>query len=223
MFLILSNNVYGMIADKTIAKERGRRLKALRKFAGLKRDQLANLAGVSPASISYWENASLSELNEKGGEKVIKALQEEKGINCSVEWLLYGIGGSPFKEGNIPFQLVHTQNSTNTLNQEITLFLSNPESIVFQVTSSSMSPILEPNDIAGGVWCSPADYGHIDKICIVDIQGALQVRKIKRSVIDGCYDLSYLTFSNDSSEPFEIKGINLIKIAPIVRVWKANG
>ncbi len=77
---------------------RGQRLKLLRELADLTRDQLAALAKVSSASMSYWENATHSGLSHKGAERIVAAVSKQ-GITCSVEWLLLGSGSGPRRGG----------------------------------------------------------------------------------------------------------------------------
>jgi transcriptional regulator with XRE-family HTH domain len=211
-----------IVGNNSTAKERGKRLKLLRGMAGLKRDDLAREAGVSGASISYWENASLSELTEKNAEKVIKIIQKH-GILCNIEWLLFGIGSSPrikeAPENKVPVSLSSTH-ETKTLEQEIKLFLMNPGAAVLQVTSTAMSPVLEPEMTVGAIWVNPSEIliNH-QKLCIIELDGEFQARKINNILPNGDYDLSYLSYSSDLKSPFELKSIRLAKIAPIVRVW----
>lgn len=209
-----------MTTSDASAIKRGQRLKQLRQLAKLKRDELAHLAKVSKASISYWENASLSELSQSGAEKVVRAIQEKKGIDCSVEWLLFGIGMQP-RIKNLSSQN-NLGNTVNTLNQEIDLFLSNAGTVMFQITSSTMRPVFEIGDIVGGLWTTPEICINKELICIVEFNNQLQARKVKQGETEGKYDLSYLSFTDQLNEPFEIKNIELKAVAPVIRVWKLS-
>jgi transcriptional regulator with XRE-family HTH domain len=208
---------------------RGKRLKRVRQLAGLTRDELANQAGVSKATFSYWENASLSSLSDKGAEKVIKALTQY-GITCSLEWLLLGIGNPPQmknlmfefpKQATINHAALVNSITSHSLQNEIDLFLSaNSNSIVTTVKHTAMSPIIEVGDKVGGIW-QPADASFIhDKICIVSLNDQLQLRKVKKITDEGLFDLSYISYINDLPEPFELKNIQLTSVAPIIRIWR---
>jgi transcriptional regulator with XRE-family HTH domain len=83
-----------MTMKDSVLVARGLRLKLLRELADLTRDELAAIAKVSSASMSYWENATHSGLSHKGAERIVAAVSQ-RGIICSVEWLLLGSGSRP--------------------------------------------------------------------------------------------------------------------------------
>lgn len=209
---------------------RGKRLKRIRQLAGLTRDELAGQAEVSKATLSYWENASLSSLSDKGAEKVIKALAK-CGISCSLEWLLLGIGNPPQIKDlmyELPPQEVITlppaqmASFSGSLPNEIDLFQAqNPNSAIVTIQHAAMSPIIEAGDTVGGIWQTPADCINHDKICIVEINQQLQVRKVRKALEAGFYDLSYISYLNDLTEPFELRNTQLLKVAPVIRVWRS--
>ncbi len=208
---------------------RGKRLKRIRQLAGLTRDALAAQAGVSKATFSYWENASLSSLSDKGAEKVVRALAKQ-GIVCSLEWLLLGIGNSPQIKDlmlELPDSDLSATGSASTpmvkdnLRAEIDLFQSlNADSIITTLVNAAMSPILATGDIVGGVWQPPSSLIDTDKLYIVSFNQQLQVRKVKRTAEAGLFDLSYISYLSDLTEPFEIKAVKLSKLAPIIRIWR---
>src|SRR5262249_31447785 len=47
--------------------------------------------GISANTLQSWEKAKAGGLTSKGAKRILSALQQE-GVNCSTEWLLYGIG-----------------------------------------------------------------------------------------------------------------------------------
>lgn len=213
--------------DDGSAIARGKRLKRIRQLAGLTRDALAAQAGVSKATFSYWENASLSSLSDKGAEKVVKALAKQ-GISCSLEWLLLGIGHSPQIKGlrldlpNSDFSAASTPMVNDDLRAEIDLFQSlHADSIITTIKHAAMSPILAAGDVVGGVWQSPSNLIDSDKPYIVSVNQQLQVRKVKRTAETGLFDLSYISYLSDLAEPFEIKAAKLTKLARIIRIWRS--
>lgn len=201
---------------------RGMRLRLLRQSAKLKRGEFADIVKVSKASISYWENATNSHLSEKSAQKVIEALAD-RGIKCSAEWLLMGIGEGPKVVNNLKekegTQLPNIGLNTTT-SQEIKLFKSNLSSVIYEIKDLSMSPILQVGDIVGGIWIDPKNIKNKEILCILEIEGKIQVRKVKKSMSDGRFDVSFASFIKDIYEPFEINGLILQKIAPIIRIWK---
>ncbi len=217
------------MSDST-AIARGKRLKRVRQLAGLTRDELANQAGVSKATLSYWENASLSSLSDKGAEKIVKALAKY-GIACSLEWLLLGIGNAPQmqdlmfelpKPETLPLVASASDILSNSLQAEIDLFLSaNANSVATVVKHTALNPIIEAGDRIGGIWQSAESPLIHDKLCIVNLNNQLQVRKVKKTNDQGLFDLSYISYSHDLNEPFELKNIQLLTVAPIIRIWRA--
>lgn len=85
------------IDDSAVA--RGRRFKRLRGMLGLTRNDFADALGYSRASISYWENATYNGLMQSGAERAV-ALAGERGVFCTVEWLMLGSGQPPSFIGN---------------------------------------------------------------------------------------------------------------------------
>lgn len=207
------------------AVARGKRLKRIRQLAGLTRDELAAQANVSKATISYWENASLSSLSDKGAEKVIKALAKY-GVACSLEWLLLGIGNPPqIQDLMLESSTVIDSPATNSsLQSEIDLFQShNPNSVVITVRHAAMAPIIEPGDKVGGIWQPASLCAEPDKICIVTLNQQLQVRKVKKTAEPGVFNLSYISYLHDLADPFEVKNVMLGQVAPIIRIWRTDG
>ncbi|MDF2866628.1 MAG: helix-turn-helix domain protein [Gammaproteobacteria bacterium] len=207
---------------------RGKRLKRIRQIAGLTRDELAALIEVSKATLSYWENASLSRLSDKGAGKVIKALAKY-GVNCSLEWLLLGIGNTPqVKMLGLPNSDIIAASSSSLpifsgdLQAEIDLFQSlNSNSVITTLNHAAMSPIIEIGDTIGGIWQPPSSLINTDKIYIVSFDQQLQVRKVKKTAEADLFDLSYISYSSELTEPFEIKAVRLDKLAPIMRIWRS--
>jgi len=72
------------------------RLTQLRKAAKLARKEIAKMAGVSVFTYKGWENARFGGIPEKRAHMLVNALLTE-GIQCSVDWILYGLGTPPNK------------------------------------------------------------------------------------------------------------------------------
>ncbi|MFM2484433.1 LexA family protein [Celerinatantimonas yamalensis] len=70
------------------------RLKGCRTHAGLTQQQLAKAVGVSHVTISQWERGDTT---PKGSN----LYQLAKVLNCSAEWLLYGLGEMPSNTVNL--------------------------------------------------------------------------------------------------------------------------
>lgn len=215
-------------AQEAIA--RGKRLKLLRQIAGLTRDQLAEAAEISNTTISYWENATYSGITQKGAEKVIKAISEI-GIDCSVVWLMHGVGSGP----NIPAGTVvapppYDVSTLGTfisgsiigssLQKEIDVFVStNRKAVITSIENTYMAPFLRKGDVVGGLW-TPSEKLASQEFCIVKIENNLEVRNVQPLAKKGIFDLSYMTYAEDMTRAYQLKNIKLSELAPIIRIWR---
>lgn len=207
----------------------GKRLKLLRVMAGLSRLSLAQLAGVSKTSISYWEHGTYRSISPRSLKKILEAAKE-KGVICSESWLISGVGEPPK-----PLQSLVTSSQTNietnltldslSQNPEITEFLSHHSSqgktVILKVEHNGMSPFFEQGDILGGVFIPTKKLTLPNEaICIVKINGKLDVRKIRKGSTSNNFNLSYFAYDKNLSAPFELIDIPLESAAPIIRMWR---
>lgn len=204
-------------------KERGLRLKHLRELIGQKRQAFAKNIGITRVTLSYWENASTAKggLHEEGARKVIN-IADKAGVVCTLPWLLYGIGKEPHAVYASKTAIDGLLDSGFNLNKqkEIDLFLiSSNLTAITTVSDCSMSPMFEAGDIVGGIWQPVEKIDVFDKAYIVEIEKGLQVRKI-RKLNKNLYDVFSITYTTESKFPFEIKGVNLNRVVPIIRLWR---
>lgn len=206
----------------------GKRLRVLRSLAGLSRISLADAAGVSKTSISYWEHGQGSVIKPRSAEKILEAV-EEKGIKCTETWLMTGNGPPPTAILEHAKQLSPKESNVdiNELSfvQEITTFLSacrNPEkAVILKVENDSMLPFFEKGDVLGGLLLPPNKVNTTkEKICIVKINGKLDVRRVKKGTSPEKFTVSYLSYDEHCSSPFEINDVTLEFLAPVIRVWR---
>ena len=73
---------------------RGKRLKSLRQMAGYTREKFWKNYAIPAGTLQGWECGRFGGLTESGAKRFIKAIREA-GIECSEDWLLYGIGPAP--------------------------------------------------------------------------------------------------------------------------------
>ncbi len=92
--MLLHSEQDSKIEGLSSPKARGKRLKFVRKLAGLSRKQLEKKYGISANTVQSWEVAKKGGLTERGAHRILAVIQKE-GINCSIEWLLYGTGAPP--------------------------------------------------------------------------------------------------------------------------------
>lgn len=206
----------------------GKRLRRLRQMAGLSREGLAQEAEVGKSSITFWEHAKAKNPMTPRSRAKILGVIRAKGIDCNERWLLTGLGIPPrpsvtslsseqTASGSQPI----TQKLISVLDEEIKLFTSISEfAVIIKIDHASMSPILEKGDIVGGIWQSASTLVG-EKICIIEVAGKLQIRKVKRSTQENHFSAAYIQYDPTLEyDPFVIDNLPLIRIAPIIRVWR---
>jgi len=209
----------------------GKRLNILRTMAGWDRDGLSRAANVSAASISYWENASGGVISAKSMGKLIEAFLTV-GISCSEDWLRKGEGEKPFQpsqsqQNPLNENLAGQDISNFQFNKEIAMFLSvetqkgRQEKIVTTIENSAMTPVFEKGDIVGGILL-PAHSVDLSKeqMCIIKLDGKLDVRRVKKGNSPSTFNLSYFSYDQDCHFPLEMNDVHLEHLAPIIRVWR---
>lgn len=203
---------------------RGLRIKRAREIANFTSDELAKKAGVSRQSLSSWENANQHSLSFKGAEAIVRSLNEH-GFKCDVNWLWWGAGDEPYStsEGIIEeittAALPHSLYPEDLRAEEIKVFQQScSNTVVMEVKHDSMLPLYQPGDWIGGYWrlLSPKVLG---QSCIMEIGHYLEVRICKRRLQKG-YGFCFMTYSDETMEPFEVLNQNPAQVAPVVRVWR---
>ncbi len=211
----------------------GKRLKHLRLLAGINRYELAEKANINKSTLSLWENAKSVE-GKPTNRSITKLLNafKEAGVVCNEIWLLTGTGIAPVmvKHPTLNTNLNEVNNvehlvvandfqNTQTFENELKLFLKNKGSVIYKIKHNFMYPIFRAGDMLGGIW-QPSTISDDEKICIINIDNNLQVRRVRKSIHEGYFNVSYLTYDKDQIEPFEINNVSLLTIAPIIRVWR---
>jgi transcriptional regulator with XRE-family HTH domain len=202
---------------------RAERLRRVRLMAGLKRGEFANLAGVSPTTVSYWENVTHSGLTEDGANKTVDAVAKA-GVFCTTTWLLNGEGEPPQLINTLTTNALpgsHFTQLAPDLSLEIEMFRKYQGAVVVQISDDAMLPVLLPKDFIGGIWQSIDTIQLSDEdTYIVQINGELQIRKVKAALYTGKFDVHSICYSPDAMYSHTIKNIVLEKIARISRVWR---
>lgn len=176
---------------------RGKRLKLVRKMAGLTREEVEEKYGISASTIQSWEAAKAGGLTEKGAQRAIAVLRQE-GIWCTADWLMYGLGEGPQPTGS---QFHHVQGSITTYTdlpeekailQELEKFkLLNSDAVHFIVSDDAMLPYYQKGDYAAGKRkMGEAIKQLIGMDCIIETEeGTLLLRRLKRGSREDTYTL----------------------------------
>lgn len=202
----------------------GIRLKQLRLMAGFTRREFQNRFGINQNTMHAWENGRLA-LTRKGATKVISAMILV-GVECSLSWLMNGIGKKPC------FIETHQDQKNSTVHEEkgsiyiednfellkeIEFFKNtNPENTVFLINDDGMLPFYEIGDFVGG----KRKFDNFEKYsgynCIIELsKNDILVRKIKFNYKSSVLSAFCSNINTDESEPI-INNIRPISITPIV-------
>lgn len=194
------------------AIERGKRLRALREQIGLTRSELSEEMHISEHTIKAFELGT-RELPIQKAQEYAK-LFLFAGIDVTFEFIYYGtLLSSPILE-NFP-------DDSQNIQKEIIYFKSNnPQSLVFKVTDTFMTPLYNKGDMVGGQKISnPNSFVFLEgHICIIeDINGNQHLRRLIKS--KGRW-ITVCTLSDQNIHGFPvIEEIEAFSIAQVTRHW----
>ncbi len=199
-------------------QERAKRLRELREKAKLTREGLAKLCDdVAEGTIRNWETARVGGLTENGAEKVIAALKK-KGVDCSLEWLLYGKGPSPIDAFMLGDYTRPIETFESILAKELQLFHQlNSNCVDVIVGDDGMAPCLLVGDHVAGLKYYDKDIlSTVGVPCIVQtLAGNFLVRQIELGTLEGHFTLRCMNPSTAVAESV-IENIRLFYAAPIL-------
>lgn len=210
------------------AKERGRRLKLLRSMTGLSRKALEQNYHISASTIQSWEDAKAGGLTEKGAKRVIQVFHKE-GIQCTLNWLLHGLGPRPQPSSRVfegegvegegsPAAIAAPTEDRAIVNELLAFRQNNPKNPVeFVVADNGMSPFYTGGDyIAGKRRFSPNFDDVIGKDCIVETkENEIIFRRVRPGSKPGLFNLICLNLETDVKEPV-LYDRTLISAAPVI-------
>lgn len=212
------------VVDDDSAIARGMRLRRLRTIAKLTSEQLAKKAGISRQSLSYWENANQHGLSFKGAEAITRSLNEN-GFKCDFNWLWWGLGDEPYVISEGIKDYMSTAAFTTSLYpedsrlEEIKLFKqSASNTVVMEVKHDSMKPLYQQQDWIGGHW-RPLSPRLLGQVCILEVNDCLEVRICKKRTENG-YSFCFMTYSEETMEPFELVNKAPPQVALVTRLWR---
>ena len=215
--------------NKSSPKERGKRLRLLRKMSGLTLSEIASKYKLGVSTIKYWECAKSRGLSSKGAKKIIKAMHLE-GIQCSYLWLMFGVGLPPqfidvrfssLKEVDMNVeQAVYEEEKS--IDREVKSFCDNNLDVVtLSIFDDGMEPFYSIGDVVGGRQFSGVSIEKlVGKYCIVEtVDHQLLCRKIAKGEGKNLYNL-YCINPQTTTTPPNIYGVELLNASLITRIWK---
>ena len=196
--------------------DRGNRLKLCRTMLKKTLKELGTPHHISIGSLSNWESGS-SPISEKNVHKIISILAAE-GLICSKEWLLEGVGDTPYiyaSSQHLEDKKVESFNLTTQFFffKEIEAFKKvHSDMLVTIVRDDAMHPFLRVGDYVGGATLSKADYEKEQgNICIIELtEGNFLVRQfyIREKIL-------LLSSNPNGDNNFLLLNEEPLKIAPL--------
>ncbi|MFA6409692.1 MAG: helix-turn-helix domain-containing protein [Gammaproteobacteria bacterium] len=192
--------------------ERGERVKRLRNLANLTRKEFCDASSdVNVHTLKGWEIGRYGGLTRKGAEKVLPIVAA-KGVSCSIDWLLYGIGAGPTVFGDyekdsspaIASSTTKEPKESHKIAKELALFKQHYKNVVdFIVADDGMLPHYVVGSYIAGVKVFGEDIASlVGRDCIVHTKkGQLLFRRIHSAAKGGKYNLICLNTATQSTEP----------------------
>lgn len=204
------------------AEARGARVRRIRNMANLTRLQLCEYSGININSLKGWEIGRYGGLTWSGAEKIINQTIKQ-GVQCTVDWLMYGIGVGPsaqsgFTDNTIPpLTSVSTQDEDDKIAQELSLFREHYSNAVdFIVSDDGMSPVYQRGEYVAGVCLTPQQIDTvIGTMCIVQMEnGDILLRQLLKGSEPNSYTLICLNMAQ-ITEPV-LPNVKVLKVAPVI-------
>lgn len=214
---------------KSTREARARRLESLRGLTRLSRVEFAKRCGVKSGSFQNWEGPRFGGLTEKAAQKIIRGARA-LGINCTLEWLMHGIGQGPQIDDRLylsesliirqePKSYDISENEENDLiAQELLLFRQHNKDVLdFVVTDDAMEPAIKKEDYVAGIARYNKDIEDVlGKECIVKTaEGETLVRIVKKGLTPGYYNLFCSNLNTSVAKPI-LYDIDLVCAAPVI-------
>lgn len=201
----------------SFALHQGQRLKVLRQICKLSVAEFAQITTISQSTIRNWEAKKIAQISTEKAKVIVNTVK-----NCNIitttDWLLYGVGALPLKAARD-----QKMNQTNlaAMQKEQALFLANtPSAVTLKVTDDAMLPLYESGTIIGGKYLSKKDISFaIGKDCIIKLATTMLCRKLFLGKKPHTFTLACLN-PNPISTISNINDVKIIKVAPIIRIWK---
>jgi transcriptional regulator with XRE-family HTH domain len=160
---------------KNIIPSQAVRLKKIRLYLAMTRQQFGIAVGISQYTIRSWENGEKN-FTADGIQRIISALKEKINFSCPFDWLMYGTGTSPISlyeessfrnSAEIQFDSSHEK----LLKEVITFKEMNKLASVVVVSDHTFSPIAEVGDYVGLILADIANLNnYIGKIVFLALR-----------------------------------------------------
>jgi len=217
-------------AEEKAKIARGERLMRVRGMANLSRSDVAQKYGISADTLKNWELGRHTGLTEQGAKRILTALKKA-GIQCSMGWLLNGVGAAPViideladNARNNSLDLAEGKEIYTALPAEVQMFCEqHPNAFSMRVIDDGMEPCYFVGDYVAGERCYQQDLPKIvGKYCIVETQmGEILLRRVRKGSKEGHYSLQCINILTAHPTPL-IYDIELASAAPVILHWRMN-
>lgn len=209
------------------AKLCGSRLKSLRKMTGFSRKAFAGRHEISANTLQNWEDGKSGGLTDKGAKRILLALREE-GIQCSKNWLLHGVGNSPYVSDKLYQRTNHkpanrksvaneSEEETLIINELMTFRQYYQDTIDMVVKDDAMTPYFMAGDyVAGKRFYKESIQALCGMNCIVETNtGEIYLRRLKAGNKADHYTLVCVNLDTSCVEPL-LFNLELVSAAPVL-------
>lgn len=203
-----------------LKKARGERVRYLREsLLRLNRKQFClRHPIISDGTLLNWEYARYGGLSMKGAYALQEIFKKEGVVNCTIEWLLHGIGETPISMHFYPEDLskeILTKFDDEKINKEINLFyIHHPNAIHTTIEDDLMQPYFKQGDYVAGVRC---DFNNLENtLCQSYILQTYQGVFLVRNIITLDENGKFILKNNKSDKVESINSNKILSVAPII-------
>ncbi len=206
---------------------KGERVKLVRNMANLSREKLSENSKINIHTLNGWENNRFGGLSRIGAKRLMERVAQE-GVQCTAEWLLFGIGSGPiavtdYKKAQLDAEkdevkISKTPQENKQIAEELLLFREHcKEAADLIVEDDSMLPHYQLGDYVAGRKRYKKQIARVVGLdCIVQVkEGTILLRTLRQGTIEGKYHL-VSTNSATQSKDAVLFDVELISAAPII-------
>lgn len=220
-----------IVTDNESSPEgRAQRLRMIRNLANLSRKQLCDLCDVNINTLIGWEVARFGGLPLDQAEKIIQGVAQ-KGVECTLDWLIYEIGAGPkvitdyltaTTDAQKKTKPTNIKNTENQLLSELIFFRKQSnDAVTFLVEDDGMCPFYNDGDYVAGIKL----YGEkiksvIGRDCIVQgSNGEILLRNLRAGTEVGKFTLACINPQTAIDKPI-IYNATITSAAPVIRIYR---
>ena len=190
----------------------GERLKRLRYMAGFStRKAFERASHISVNTLQGWEQ-NKNKLTLKGGRKLVDFFWS-RGLICTLDWLLFGNGITPYFNENTVVSKNSTILDSSVMEEEECIYTEkkeflriNSNGMITQVLDNAMEGLYQKNDFVGGIKVPETQFStFLGKPCIVELPHNGTTIQVVR-ILSESSQIGHFTLNGAN---FRFKGVNL--------------